>query len=160
MLAGALADAPGDVFARPLLALAGNDADGLAAKLAQGRSRDAAAGRAIEGPHRADLIVHHAEKAMPAAHCSTGEQKALLVAIVLAHARLVADRHGRSPILLLDEIAAHLDRRRLAALFDRLAGMGVQAWLTGTEAALFDAAGTAVRLHVEAGRIVARSSQL
>jgi DNA replication and repair protein RecF len=136
-----------------LLALSGNDADDLAARLARGRARDAAAGRALDGPHRGDLLVTHAGKAMPAASCSTGEQKALLVAIVLAHAALVAARQGRPPVLLLDEIAAHLDRRRLEALFTRLAGMGAQAWLTGTDPDLFALAGGALRLHVEAGRI-------
>ena len=136
-LAGALAQAPEGPFARPLIELAGNDADGLAARLARGRGRDAAAARAIEGPHRADLVVTHADKAMPAGACSTGEQKALLIAIVLAHAALVAQRSGRPPILLLDEIAAHLDGSRRAALFGQLAAMGVQAWMTGTDAALF-----------------------
>lgn len=156
-LGAALAAAPDGPFARPLLALAGPmdfaDADDLAARLARGRARDAAAGRALDGPHRADLLVTHAGKRMPAAHCSTGEQKALLVAIVLAHAALVAARHGRPPLLLLDEIAAHLDRRRLEALFAQLAGMGVQAWLTGTDPDLFALAGAGVRLHVEAGQI-------
>lgn len=136
-LAAELAGAPEGPFARPITELAGNDADDLAALLARGRARDAAAARAIEGPHRADLIVAHAAKAMPAASCSTGEQKALLIAIVLAHAALVARRSGRPPILLLDEIAAHLDAGRRAALFDRLAAMGVQAWMTGTDPALF-----------------------
>lgn len=136
-LAEALAQAPDGPFARPLIALEGNDADDLAARLARGRARDAAAGRAVEGPHRADMIVTHAAKAMPAANCSTGEQKALLVAIVLAHAALVAERSGRPPILLLDEIAAHLDASRRAALFARLTAMGVQAWMTGTDPALF-----------------------
>jgi DNA replication and repair protein RecF len=156
-LGQALAAAPESPFARPLLALAGPmdfaPADDLAARLARGRVRDAAAGRALDGPHRTDLVVSHAGKGMPAASCSTGEQKALLVAIVLAHAALVAARHGRPPLLLLDEIAAHLDRRRLEALFAQLAGMGVQAWLTGTDPALFALAGATVRLHVEAGRI-------
>ncbi|WP_017666724.1 DNA replication/repair protein RecF [Sandarakinorhabdus sp. AAP62] len=136
-LAAALAGGDEGPFARPLIALAGNDADHLAARLARGRARDAAAARAIDGPHRADLIVTHAGKAMPAATCSTGEQKALLIAIVLAHAALVAQRSGQPPILLLDEIAAHLDASRRAALFERLSGMGVQAWMTGTDAALF-----------------------
>lgn len=151
-LAEALADAPEGPFARPLLALAGNDADDLAGRLARGRARDAAAARAIEGPHRADLVVTHAARAMPAASCSTGEQKALLVAIVLAHAALVAQRSGRPPILLLDEIAAHLDGRRRTALFDRLTAMGVQAWMTGTDPALF--AGVAGQwLHLAGGQI-------
>jgi DNA replication and repair protein RecF len=147
-----LAEAPDGPFAQPLIALAGNDADDLAGRLARGRSRDAAAARAIEGPHRADLVVTHAAKAMPAANCSTGEQKALLVAIVLAHAALVASRSGRPPILLLDEIAAHLDARRRAALFDRLTAMGVQAWMTGTDPALFaGVAGT--WLHLSGGQV-------
>lgn len=142
------AGAAGGIFARPLLELAGNDAADLAARLAQGRARDAAAARAIDGPHRADLVVTHAAKAMPAAACSTGEQKALLIAIVLAHAGLVARRSGRPPVLLLDEIAAHLDGRRRAALFERLTAMGVQAWMTGTDAALFaDLAASAGPTH-------------
>lgn len=154
----AVAAAPDDVFARPVLALAGdadaNGDDSLAARLRAGRGRDAAAGRAIEGPHRADLIVTHAAKGTAAAQCSTGEQKALLVAIVLAHAGLVAARQGRSPVLLLDEIAAHLDRRRLAALLARLSEMAVQAWLTGTEPELFQMAPAATRLQIANGLIV------
>jgi DNA replication and repair protein RecF len=152
-LQAALAAAPDGPFARPLLALVGNAADDLAARLARSRARDAAAGRALDGPHRADLVATHPAKAMPAAACSTGEQKAMLVAIVLAHAALVAGRHGRPPILLLDEIAAHLDRRRLVALFAQLAGMGGQAWLTGTDPDLFQLAGPATRLHIDQGRI-------
>lgn len=156
-LAALLAAAPDGPFARPVMQLAGNDADDLAGRLARGRARDAAAGRAIEGPHRADLIVTHAAKAMPAAACSTGEQKALLIAIVLAHAGLVAERSGRPPILLLDEIVAHLDASRRAALFEQLAAMGVQAWMTGTDATLFaDLAGSQLPtswLAVAAGRI-------
>jgi DNA replication and repair protein RecF len=147
-LAAQAAGADDGPFARPLLGLSGDDADDLAARLANGRARDAAAGRALDGPHRTDLIVTHAAKAMPAANCSTGEQKALLIAIVLAHAALVAQRHGRPPILLLDEIAAHLDEARRAALFAALAAMGVQAWLTGTDPDLFAGlSGTRLRLH-------------
>jgi DNA replication and repair protein RecF len=153
-LGEALAATPEGPFARPLVALSGNDAGDLSARLARGRARDAAAGRALEGPHRADLIVTHAGKAMPAANCSTGEQKALLVAIVLAHAALVAERSGRPPILLLDEIAAHLDRQRLVALFGHLSEMGVQAWLTGTDPELFRLAEGAHHLHVAAGQIM------
>jgi DNA replication and repair protein RecF len=156
-LAAALAAAPDGPFARPLIDLAGNDADDLAARLVRGRARDAAAGRAIDGPHRADLIVIHQAKAMPAAACSTGEQKALLIAIVLAHAALVAGRQGRPPILLLDEVTAHLDAGRRAALFERLIAMGVQAWLTGTDPALFDGlAGS--WLQVESGSVQANQS--
>src|SRR5690606_30173893 len=104
---------------------------------AAGRARDAAAGRTLAGPHRADLIVTHLGKMQPAALCSTGEQKALLIGLILAHADLVAERAGRRPILLLDEVAAHLDPTRRAALFDRLAGAGGQVWMTGTEGSLF-----------------------
>jgi DNA replication and repair protein RecF len=110
--------------------------ESFARALALGRRRDAAAGRTLIGPHRADLSVIHREKAQGAALASTGEQKALLIGIVLAHAELVADRTGRAPVLLLDEVAAHLDPGRRAALFARLDGRG-QTWMTGTEAALF-----------------------
>src|SRR3546814_10641483 len=87
-----------------------------------------------------DLEVTHLDKYQPAARCSTGEQKALLLGTVLAHADLVAELAGRRPVLLLDEVAAHLDPRRRAALFERLAAGGGQVWMTGTEAALFEAA--------------------
>jgi DNA replication and repair protein RecF len=90
---------------------------------------------------------------MPAAQSSTGEQKALLLGLVLSHAELVAARRGAPPILLLDEVAAHLDPRRRAALFARLEGRG-QVWMTATEAALFDGIGAAARFHVESGQIV------
>jgi DNA replication and repair protein RecF len=128
-----LAEAPESPFARPLIALEGGDP----AHLASSRSRDAAAGRTLSGPHRADLLVSHAGKDQPAALCSTGEQKALLIGLILAHADLVAERTHRRPILLLDEIAAHLDPLRRGALFDRLGAAGGQVWMTGTEAALF-----------------------
>nr|MBA3511152.1 DNA replication and repair protein RecF [Sphingomonas sp.] len=93
----------------------------------------------------------HRAKATPAARTSTGEQKALLLGLVLAHAELVAARRGAPPILLLDEVAAHLDPRRRSALFARLERRG-QVWMTATEAALFDGIGEASRFHVEAGR--------
>ena len=105
--------------------------------LAAGRDRDRAAGRTLEGPHRADLRVRHRPKAMPAELCSTGEQKALLVGIMLAHARLSGEISGKATILLLDEIAAHLDAGRRAALFDMLEELGCQTFMTGTDAALF-----------------------
>ena len=89
---------------------------------------------------------------MPASRCSTGEQKALLLGLVLAHAELVADRRGEPPILLLDEVSAHLDPKRRAALFDRLHGRG-QVWMTATEAGLFHGIADASRFHVEAGRL-------
>ncbi len=111
--------------------------DGLRARLAEARSRDAAAGGAAAGPHRSDLAVSHLERGLPAALCSTGEQKALLISIVLAHARLLALHRDAPPLLLLDEIAAHLDEARRRALFDEILGLGVQAWLTGTDAAVF-----------------------
>jgi DNA replication and repair protein RecF len=105
--------------------------------LAGGRDRDRAAGRTLEGPHRSDLLVRHRPKAMPAELCSTGEQKALLVGIVLSHARLTGEMSGMTPILLLDEIAAHLDGGRRAALFSILEELNCQAFMTGTDAALF-----------------------
>jgi DNA replication and repair protein RecF len=131
----------GDVEAdlETLPALAAEDA--LAERLAAGRAADAAAGRALAGPHRSDLAVRHRDKDMPAALCSTGEQKALLIALVLGAARLIRARRGAPPLLLLDEIAAHLDRVRRAALFDEIAALGAQAWMTGTDAALFEALG-------------------
>ncbi|RZF65298.1 DNA replication/repair protein RecF [Sphingomonas populi] len=143
-----LAEQPDGPFARAGLMLEGwtGAGDTLAADLAAGRRRDMAAGRTLIGPHRTDLAVSHLGKAQPAALCSTGEQKALLLGIVLAHAGLVAERTGRHPILLLDEVAAHLDPRRRAALFAALAGKG-QVWMTGTEAALF------AELHGEASHV-------
>ena len=143
------------VFARAGLSLEGweGDGDSLLRELAEGRRRDAAAGRTLAGPHRADLIVTHLGKGQAAHLCSTGEQKALLLGLVLGHAELVAERTGRAPILLLDEVAAHLDPGRRAALFARLAGGG-QVWMTGTEPELFDAvAGDATRYTVTDGNI-------
>ncbi|MBP1843062.1 DNA replication and repair protein RecF [Rhizobium petrolearium] len=107
--------------------------------LRNSRGRDAAAGRTLEGPHRSDLIVRHREKDMEAERCSTGEQKALLIGLVLAHARLTADMTGHTPILLLDEIAAHLDEGRRAALFDLVHGLGGQSFMTGTDKSMFSA---------------------
>ena len=121
------------------------DAAALARARRDGRGRDRAAARTLAGPHRADLHVTHVDKGIAAALASTGEQKALLLAIVLAHAELVAAQVGRAPVLLLDEVAAHLDPARRGALFARLAGRG-QVWMTGTEAALFDAAPDAQRI--------------
>lgn len=154
-LATALAATPPGVFAAPLLELGGGatGAD-FAAALARNRAADAAAGRALIGPHRTDLLVTHAAKGEPAARGSTGEQKALLIAIILAHAELVAARTGRPPLLLLDEIAAHLDASRRAELFARLAATGSQVWMTGTDTALFAAAGPATRLQVMHGQLL------
>ncbi|MEP7130584.1 MAG: DNA replication/repair protein RecF [Sphingomicrobium sp.] len=141
-----------DAFARASIALEGWNRQDLASALAGNRARDAAAGRAIEGPHRQDLAVTHRAKRMPAAQSSTGEQKALLLGLVLAHAELVAERRGEPPILLLDEVAAHLDPKRRAALFARLEGHG-QVWMTATEATLFEGIGLASRFLVQPGEI-------
>ena len=124
----------------------------LARALAEARPRDAAAGRALTGPHRGDLAVIHAEKDRPAAECSTGEQKALILNLVLAQsARLSRAESAPSPILLLDEVAAHLDRIRRAALFDEIEALGLQAFLTGTDEHLFeDLKGRAQGVRVDA----------
>ena len=151
-----LAEAPDDSFARAGIALDGWTGSDLAAELRSNRGRDAAAGRTLAGPHRQDLAVVHRSKRMPASKCSTGEQKALLLGLVLAHSELVADRRGAPPILLLDEVAAHLDPARRAALFGRLEGRG-QVWMTATESALFDPIGEASRFAVANGTIRPRA---
>lgn len=127
----------------------------LAAALAAARGRDAAAGRSLTGPHRGDLSVLHAERGRPAAECSTGEQKALVLNLVLAQAaRLSRAESAPAPVLLLDEVAAHLDRRRRAALFDEIEALGLQAFLTGTDDPLFEElAGRALRIRVEGSRL-------
>lgn len=123
--------------------------------LANGRDRDRAAGRTLDGPHRSDLLVQHRPKSMPAELCSTGEQKALLVGLVLSHARLTAEMSGLTPVLLLDEIAAHLDAGRRAALFSILEELNCQAFMTGTDAALFSSLqGRAQFLNVDHGMVV------
>jgi len=112
--------------------------DDYARQLAAGRERDRAAGRTLTGPHRADLRVAHGAKDMPAGLCSTGEQKALLIGLVLAHAKAVKEaRAGLAPLLLLDEIAAHLDEPRREALFAEIERLGAQAWMTGTDREVF-----------------------
>jgi DNA replication and repair protein RecF len=122
--------------------------------LAEGRERDRAAGRTLDGPHRSDLIVSHRPKGMPAELCSTGEQKALLVGIIVSHARLCGEMSGTVPILLLDEIAAHLDAGRRAALFAILEELNCQAFMTGTEPALFSSLhGKAQFLTVDHGSV-------
>lgn len=127
--------------------------DGYRDRLRASRRVDAAAGRTLEGPHRTDLRVTHRPKGMAAELCSTGEQKALLIGLILAHAKLVADLGGHAPVLLLDEIAAHLDERRRAALFDRIEALDCQAWMTGTDRSLFAAmAERAQYFGVRAGR--------
>jgi DNA replication and repair protein RecF len=127
----------------------------LARALAEARGRDAAAGRALTGPHRGDLAVIHQAKDRPAAECSTGEQKALILNLVLAQAmRLSHTISAPNPIVLLDEVAAHLDRHRRAALFDEIEALGLQAFLTGTDEALFfDLKGRAQGVHVDAGAL-------
>jgi DNA replication and repair protein RecF len=138
------------------LASAGVEAPEIEARLLRayvaGRERDAAAGRSLTGPHRGDLAAVHAEKDRPAAECSTGEQKALILNLVLAQAaRLSRAESQPNPILLLDEVAAHLDRERRAALFDEISALGLQAFLTGTDGRLFeDLQGRAQGVHVDA----------
>ena len=133
-LAAELATLPSEPFALPELEyLRGGTVDAAAWRAA--RARDRATGRTLEGPHRDDLAVTMAGKGQPAARSSTGEQKAMLIAITLAHAGLAA--RGRASVLLLDEVAAHLDPLRREALFARLAGSGTQVWFTGTETAPF-----------------------
>jgi DNA replication and repair protein RecF len=154
-LGDAIAGLPDDDFPRAALALDGWESGDFTRSLQANRNRDAAAGRTIEGPHRQDLRVTYLAKSQPASRGSTGEQKALLLGLVLAHAELVAARRGSPPILLLDEVAAHLDPDRRAALFSRLEGRG-QVWMTATEAALFqDIGGDNNRFHVDSGTISA-----
>jgi DNA replication and repair protein RecF len=125
--------------------------------LRQGRARDAAAGRTLDGPHLTDLQVIYAPKQMPARDASTGEQKALLIGLVLAHATLVAEMTGIVPLLLLDEVVAHLDPARRKALFAELATLGSQVWMTGADPAAFADIGAQGEIfEVEAGRIAPR----
>ncbi len=164
-LRGALEAAQDGPFPRALVAIEGSleaavlseaavdVEDAFCARLKEMRGRDAAAGRALEGPHRSDLLVRHAAKDREARLCSTGEQKALLIGMVLANARLLAAR-GRPPLLLLDEIAAHLDEERRAALFDEIVGLNLQAFMTGTDPSLFQSLGErAQNLAVAKGEI-------
>lgn len=106
-------------------------------QLKETRAKDAQTGGAASGPHKSDFLVTYAAKNMPAAQCSTGEQKGLLIAIILAHARLISAERGAPPILLLDEVSAHLDENRRTALYEILNDTGAQVWLTGTDRALF-----------------------
>ena len=135
-------------FPQANLALVGPDgeenvsATDLAAALSDNRRRDIAAGRTLIGPHRADMAAIYTAKAMPADQCSTGEQKALLISLILANARALAATIGTTPISLLDEVAAHLDTLRRAALYDELCSLGAQAIMTGTGAELFDSLGS------------------
>jgi DNA replication and repair protein RecF len=145
-LSGALQER-GEAGAFPAASLALSDelhlssAQALRDMLAASRMRDAEAGRTLVGPHTTDLLVRHTAKRAEARDCSTGEQKALLISIILADAReLSRAREGLAPILLLDEIAAHLDAVRRAALFEEVHALGAQAWMTGTDLSLFDGA--------------------
>ena len=121
----------------------------VAAALGRSRDRDASAGRSLAGPGRTDLVVLHAEKNRPASECSTGEQKALILNLILAQAaRLSRAESAPSPILLLDEVAAHLDAHRRAALYEEIAALGLQVFLTGADQALFDGFGGAQFIEV------------
>src|SRR5579863_1820551 len=125
--------------------------------LRDNRARDAAAGRTLDGPHLTDLKVVYAAKGTPAADASTGEQKALLIGLVLAHARLITEMSGFAPVLLLDEVVAHLDPSRRAALQTELAALGAQVWMTGADPALFaEISGDATFVDVQAGRLTAQ----
>jgi DNA replication and repair protein RecF len=128
--------------------------DRYRAVLAAERHRDAAAGRTLAGPHLSDLRIRHRPKDAPAETCSTGEQKALLIGLVLVQARLAAKLSGETPIVLLDEVAAHLDKARREALFEVLDDLGCQTFMTGTDAEVFAALrDSALSLSVDAGRI-------
>lgn len=137
-----------------------NGASALAAETAfreallKGRNKDAATGRTQLGTHRSELCVTHVEKGMPAPSCSTGEQKALLLSIVLAQARIGATSHGVVPLLLLDEVVAHLDATRRLELFEEICQIGAQVWMTGTDVSLFaDLKGKAQFFKVDDGKI-------
>lgn len=117
------------------------------------REQDSAMGGSAVGPHRTDLLVHYRAKKMPADQCSTGEQKALLIGIVNAHATLMKNERGSPPILLLDEIAAHLDENRRAKLFEKLANLGGQVWVTGTDEALFSSISMGLKFTVRNGEL-------
>jgi len=135
--------------------------DRYRALLRDSRTRDAAAGRTLEGPHLSDLAIRHAGKSIPAADASTGEQKALLIRLVLAHARLIKVMTGFAPLLLLDEVVAHLDPSRRAALYTALAALGAQVWMTGADPAAFgDIIGRAQMFEISPGRVMPRMCPL
>ncbi len=130
------------------------------AVLRDNRARDAAAGRTLDGPHLTDLVVSYAAKGIAAADASTGEQKALLIGLVLAHARLIAEMSGFAPVLLLDEVVAHLDPSRRAALQTELAALDAQVWMTGADPALFaEISGDAKFVDVQSGRLTAQAGR-
>ena len=149
-LAPVIWEVAGDEFPASRLDIGNVTTTNLQARLAASRKVHAAAKRSTHGPNNEDLIVYFGVRERLASQCSTGEQKALLIGLVLAHAELVARKTGEPPVLLLDEVAAHLDPKRRAALFSRLEGRG-QVWMTATEAALFSGIGEASRYHVEPG---------
>ncbi len=139
-----------ELLSEPALAVE----DRYRAILREARPRDAAAGRTLDGPHLTDLNVIYAPKNTPAKDASTGEQKALLIGLVLAHAGLVAEMTGITPLLLLDEVVAHLDPGRRAALFDELERLGAQVWMTGADPLAFTAVGSRAQIFdVESGRV-------
>ena len=169
-LSGALAQAREEGFPRAEIALIGwmeallpqhparEVEDRYRALLKDNRPRDAAAGRTLDGPHLSDLAVTHAGKGIAAADASTGEQKALLIRLVLAHAGLIKAMTGFAPLLLLDEVVAHLDPARRAALYDAIAALGAQVWITGADAAAFgDIASRAQMLEVSNGTVRPRT---
>ena len=128
------------------------------AVLQENRARDAAAGRTLDGPHLTDLSVVYIHKGIPAGEASTGEQKALLIGLILAHARLIAEMTGSTPVLLLDEIVAHLDPGRRVALHAELAQLGAQVWMTGADPALFaEIKNDAAMIEVSSGRLELRN---
>ncbi len=128
-------------------------------QLKQSRERDAIVGGAATGPHKGDLDVVYASKNISAAQCSTGEQKALLIGLVLAHSRLMTAERGAPPVLLLDEVAAHLDEARREALFDQLINLGGQVWMTGTDAILFESVTNKAQFfNVEAAQVFAQKT--
>ena len=130
------------------------------AVLRDNRARDAAAGRTLDGPHLTDLSVVYARKNIAAADASTGEQKALLIGLVLAHARLITEMTGIAPVLLLDEIVAHLDPARRAALHAELAQLGAQVWMTGADPAAFaEVADRAAMIEVRSGRLEMKTNK-
>jgi len=134
--------------------------DRYRALLKENRARDAAAGRTLDGPHLSDLAVTHPAKRIPAADASTGEQKALLIRLVLAHASLIKQMTGFAPLLLLDEVIAHLDPARRAALYDALSSLGAQVWMTGADAAAFgDVTGRADMFVVRNGQVQPASAR-
>ncbi len=134
-----------------------NDPAQLAAMIADSRPRDIQAGRTLIGPHRDDVYGVFAAKNVPAKDSSTGEQKALLISLILANGRALKDRVGEPPVLLLDEVAAHLDADRRAALYDEICALGAQAWMTGTGPELFDELGDRAQ-HLEVAEIENRST--